>query len=196
MNDVIKCCCLLLFDQPSQFLNDCKWDGNMTSTPPSDVQPAQRTTVAYVQQLKALWQKEATDASALRSQVSALEQELDQHRLHAPTQIQHEMLDFYETFDVYSDFPSLPEQIPRWLSRVWFDSAQIMFIFNTSNDNPMLASSFSNAGTIDCTGNNWRKLTLFPHEPTNKQWSSTMSRKNSKSLAADWHEHESHCVVL
>ena len=54
--------------------------------------------------------------------------------------------DFYETFDVYSEFADLPELIPRWISRMWFDAAHVLFIFNTSNDNPMLASSFSNAG--------------------------------------------------
>lgn len=102
--------------------------------------------VPYVQQLKNLWQKEAADSSLLRDQVSTLQQQLQRVRSELPSKMEQEMLDFYESFDVYSEFPDLPELLPRWISRMWFDAAHVLFIFNTSNDNPMLASSFSNAG--------------------------------------------------
>lgn len=107
---------------------------------------ASHGAVPYVQQLKNLWQKEAADSSLLRDQVSTLQQQLQRVRNELPSKMEQEMLDFYESFDVYSEFPELPELLPRWISRMWFDAAHVLFIFNTSNDNPMLASSFSNAG--------------------------------------------------
>lgn len=118
----------------------------MASSPGSDSRFASSSAVPYVQQLKNLWQKEVADASLLREQVSSLHQQLQQARSHTPSKAQQEMLDFYESFDVYSEFADLPELVPRWISRMWFDAAHVIFIFNTSNDNPMLASSFSNAG--------------------------------------------------